>query len=86
MSNKISYLGCDMHKKYSVFVNMDEKSNYGSFIRIDNDKKSIKEYLSILPKGIPIVFESTGNWYWFTDEIERAGLQPMRLPTRRNLS
>lgn len=77
MSTKISYLGCDMHKKYSVFVSMDEEGNYGSFIRKDNDKRSIKEYLSTLPKGVPIAVESTGNWYWFIDEIEKAGLQPM---------
>ncbi len=71
MSKKISYLGFDMHKKYSVFVSMDEKGNYDSFIRKDNDKRSIKEYLSTLPKGVPIAVESIDNWYWFIDKIEQ---------------
>ena len=77
MKNKISYLGCDMHKRYSLFVSMDDEGNYGPFIRKENDKTIIKEYLSTLPKGTPIAVESTGSWYWFIDELEQAGLQPM---------
>ena len=77
MRNKISYLGCDMHKKYSLFVSMDDEGNFGPFIRKENDKNIIKEYLNTLPKGTPIAVESTGNWYWFIDELEQAGLHPM---------
>lgn len=81
--NKVSYIGCDMHKNYSVFATIDEKGNIGPFQKRSNDKESIGEYLNSLPKGIPIAVESTGNWYWLIDQMEQVGLKPMLTHPRK---
>ena len=31
------YIGCDMHKKYSVFVTMDEKGRLEPAVKVSND-------------------------------------------------
>lgn len=70
------YLGCDAHKKYSVFVAIDESGKTSRPVRVDHQRDSYREFLRALPSGADIALETTGNWYWLVDEMEAAGLRP----------
>jgi transposase len=68
------YIGCDMHKKYCVFVVMDEKGRVSPADTVANDILELRAYLKKLPAGAPVAVEASGSWYWFVDELEAAGL------------
>ena len=68
------YIGCDLHKKFSVFVAMDEKGRLEPPVKVSNDLLELRAYLRTLPTGAPVAVEATGGWYWFVDELEAAGL------------
>lgn len=70
------YIGCDVHKKYSVFVAMDEKGKVWPAKRVEHDREGFRSFLAGLPPNSPIAVETTGNWYWIIDEMERAGHLP----------
>jgi transposase len=71
------YTGCDAHKKYSVFVTMDETGKTGKADRVTHDLETYRKYLKTLPPGVTIAIESVGNWYWMIDEMEKAGHRPL---------
>ena len=39
------YIGCDMHKKYSVFVTMDEHGHLSEPRKVANDSLELDSYL-----------------------------------------
>lgn len=71
------FTGCDAHKKYSVFTGIDEKCNVHFTRRVEHNKSAFRSFLQTLPSNAPIAVESTGNWYWIIDEIEKTGHQPL---------
>ncbi len=70
------YIGCDAHKQYSVFVVTDDRGQQGRPVRVEHDGDTFERYLAELPAGSPIAVETTGQWYWLVDAMERAGHQP----------
>ena len=70
------FTGCDAHKKYSIFTGIDDKCQIQFTHRVEHEKAVFRSYLEGLPPGLPIAVESTGNWYWIIDEIEKAGHHP----------
>jgi transposase len=74
---KTDCIGCDAHRRYSVFVVMDEKGHTGKETRVEHSRELYRHFLNTLPRGSPIALESIGNWYWMIEEMERAGHQPM---------
>jgi len=68
------YIGCDSHGRYSVFVSVDEKGRVGTPVRVDHGGRGLRDYLATLEKGTPVAVEASGGWYWFMDELEKAGL------------
>jgi transposase len=70
------FIGCDAHKKYSIFSSIDEKGHIGRAVRVSHDRGAFRKHLEQLPTGSPIAVESSGHWYWLVDEIERAGHEP----------
>ena len=70
------YIGCDVHKKYSVFAAVDEAGRARPAKRVEHDREGFRAFLASLPPGSPIAVETTGNWYWIVDEMERAGHFP----------
>jgi transposase len=70
------YIGCDMHKRYSVFVAVDDTGHAGPAVRVENDRHSLRDFLEQLEPGSPVAVETTGNWYWFLDELEGLGHIP----------
>ena len=70
------YIGCDAHKKYSVFAGISEAGEIIPARRVEHDRKSYRSFLKSLPPGSQVAVESVGNWYWLIDEMENAGHIP----------
>src|SRR6266849_5882241 len=70
------FIGCDAHKKFSLFVAMNEDGEYGRAIRVGHDREVFRAFLKDLPPGSQIALETSGSYYWLVDEMERAGHRP----------
>lgn len=70
------FIGCDAHKKFSVFASIDEAGVYGRSIRVAHEREVFREYLRELPPGSEIALETSGCYYWIVDEMEQAGHHP----------
>lgn len=70
------YIGCDAHKKYSVFAGISEGGEIIPPQRVEHDRESYRSFLKSLPPASKIAIESVGNWYWLIDEMEKAGHIP----------
>jgi transposase len=71
------YTGCDAHKAYSVFETIGEDGKPTATKRVEHDRQRYRAFLETLPKASIVAIETTGNWYWMVDEMERAGLLPV---------
>lgn len=71
------YIGCDAHKKYSVFQGIDEQGGKLPAVRVGHDREEFGNYLKTLPRGSQIAVETIGSWYWIIDEMEKVGLRPL---------
>lgn len=69
-------IGCDAHKKFSVFVSIDENGQYGPGIRVEHDREVFRAYLRKLEPGSDIALETGGCYYWMVDEMAAAGHHP----------
>jgi hypothetical protein len=43
------FIGCDAHKKFSVFLAVNEKGQGGEALRVAHDRQLYREFLSRLP-------------------------------------
>lgn len=71
------FIGCDAHKKFSVFVAVNEKGHAGEALRVAHDRQLYREFLGRLPPLSPIAVEASGSYSWLVDEMERSGHRPM---------
>jgi transposase len=70
------FIGCDAHKKFSVFVAVDEKGHAGEAWRVSHDRQLYREFLGRLPAHSAIALEASGSYSWLVDEMERSGHRP----------
>ena len=70
------FIGCDAHKKFSVFVAVNEKGHAGEALRVTHDRELYREFLSRLPAHSAIAVEASGSYSWLVDEMERLGHRP----------
>jgi transposase len=70
------YIGCDAHKKYSVFTSISEEGEKTPATRVNHSREEFQAYLKTLPSGSAIAVETIGSWYWMVDEMEKAGHKP----------
>jgi transposase len=70
------FIGCDAHKKYSVFVAVNERGEASQQVRVGHDREQYRRYLAQLPPGSQIALEASGHYYWIVDEMEAAGHHP----------
>src|SRR5437773_11660050 len=70
------FIGCDAHKKFSIFASIDEKGEYGPTFRVRHDLEEFRQYLRELPRGSKIALETSGCYYWMVDEMAQAGHLP----------
>lgn len=73
MSAKI---GCDMHKKYSVFSKIDENGVISDSSKVYHNNGQLEQFLDNLPDGSEVAVEACGGWYKVIDAMEEAGLNP----------
>ncbi len=66
------YIGCDAHKKYSVF-DISESNKETPVVRVNHNKEEYRGFLKMLPDGSEIAVETIGSWYWMIDEMEALG-------------
>lgn len=67
------FIGCDAHKKFSVFVAVNEKGHAGEALRVAHDRQLYREFLARLPAHSAIAVEASGSYGWLIDEMERLG-------------
>ena len=70
------FIGCDAHKKFSVFVTVDEKGQAGEAVRVSHDRDAYRKFLQGLPPRSTIAVEASGHYSWLVDEMERSGHCP----------
>jgi transposase len=70
------FIGCDAHKKFSVFVAVNEKGHAGEALRVAHDRQVYREFLAQLPARSEIAIEASGSYNWLVDEMERSGHHP----------
>ena len=70
------FIGCDAHKKFSVFVAVNEKGQAGEALRVVHDRQLYREFLARLPAHSEIAVEASGSYNWLVDEMERIGHRP----------
>jgi len=70
------FIGCDAHKKYSVFVAVNERGEPSQEVRVGHDREQYRRYLERLLAGSQIAVEASGHYYWMVDEMEAAGHHP----------
>src|SRR6204780_4761005 len=70
------FIGCDAHKKFSVFVAVDENGQASQSWRAAHDREFYREFLSRLPARSQIAVEASGSYSWLVDEMERLGHHP----------
>ena len=70
------FIGCDAHKKFSVFVVVNEKGHASEAIRVGHDREAYREFLSRLPSHSLIAVEASGHYSWLVDEMEGPGHYP----------
>ena len=70
------FIGCDAHKKFSVFACIDEEGEYGPTKRVGHDREEFGRFLAELPPGSQIALETSGCYYWLVDAMKEAGHRP----------
>ena len=71
------YIGCDAHKKYSIFSGLSEVGEVIEPQRVEHKKEEFRSFLETLPGRSRIAVETVGNWYWLINEMEKAGHRPL---------
>jgi len=55
------FIGCDGHKKFSLFIAMNEEGEYGRAIRVGHERERMREFLAALPPGSQIALDSVST-------------------------
>jgi transposase len=70
------FIGCDTHKKYSVFRIQGDSGPMGPAIRVNHEGNELERFLQSLEPGSPVAVEAGLNWMWMVEQIEKANLEP----------
>jgi transposase len=76
MNNTKQYIGCDVHRDYSVFRMMDERGDLSGPLRVGHRDGEMQRFLKTLPPESPVAIETCGGWMWMVRAMEEAGLEP----------
>ena len=71
-----TYIGCDAHGRYSIFVSLREDGRCEAPVRVEHNEGEMKHYLQQLPAGSPVALETSGNRYGLVKAMEEAGWDP----------
>ncbi|MFQ5875700.1 MAG: transposase, partial [Dehalococcoidia bacterium] len=70
----MDYYGMDIHKKYSVFVRMDEGGRVLAEGRIANTPEAVATMLAPSQGKAQVVLEACGLWPYVYDLLEAQGV------------
>ena len=69
-----TYAGIDLHSNNCLIAILDDEDKVVAQKRLPNDLQSIFEYLAPWRASLAgTVVESTYNWYWLGDALQKAG-------------
>jgi len=57
------FIGCDAHKKFSLFIAMNQEGYYGKPWRVPHDRQQMRGFLEALQPGSRIALETSGSYY-----------------------
>jgi transposase len=81
---KVTQVGCDCHRRFTMAVSMDEEGRVVRRERLKHrDRGVLRESLRAWPAGTPVVLEATFGWGWFADELQACGLEPRLADSRK---
>ena len=76
MEDEKKYIGCDVHREYSVIREMDERGTLGPSMRVKHSGGELERLLQSFPPGSPVAVETSGSAMWALGIVEAAGLEP----------
>ena len=65
------FIGCDAHKRYSVFVAVGEDGRCGPEWKVTHTDGAFEAFLEALPAGSEIALEACSSYYWMVAAMER---------------
>lgn len=69
-----SFVECDAHRRYSVFVSVDENEKASKPTRVEHEGATLTEYLASLPTEADVAVEATPY------DFRESGLRTLRAP------
>ena len=83
-AQKVSHIGCDLHKKFTIATARDAQNRLLWRQRLEHgDRPRLQAQLDTWPKGTPVIFEATFGWGWFADAVQAAELEPHLASSRK---
>ena len=79
----MQYIAFDSHKKYTFASVCDTEGKVMRQGRIEHSRDAMGKFLSLCESGSPVAVETIGNWYWIIEAIEKAGMDPKLVHTRK---
>jgi transposase len=77
MSEKVSHVGLDCHRKFSRSTARDRDNNLLFRQHLEHaDRHKLREQMKAWPAGTHVILEGSFGWGWMADEIEAAGHVP----------
>jgi transposase len=70
------FIGCDAHKRYSVFVAVGEDGRCGPEWKVLHADGAFEAFLEVLPPGSEIALEACSSDYWMVTAMERKRHRP----------
>lgn len=70
------FIGCDAHKRYSVFVAVGEDGRCGPEWKVPHSDGAFEAFLEVLPPGSEIALEACSSYYWMVAAMERKRHRP----------
>jgi len=81
---KVSHIGCDLHKKFTMATARDAHNRVVWRQRLEHaDRPRLLAQLDTWPKGTPVIFEASFGWGWFADTVQAAQLEPHLASSRK---
>jgi hypothetical protein len=77
------YLAFDSHKRYTWVEHQEGNTGKTRQYRLEHAPGVIQRALAGCAPGTAVAIEATANWYWITDEIEKAQCVPRLVPPRK---
>lgn len=81
---KVSHIGCDLHKQFTIATARDARNRLLWRQRLDHrDRPKLLAQLEAWPRGTPVIFEASFGWGWFADAVQAAALEPHLASSRK---